>query len=191
MKSTSAGHPLMRAASEADAGNWPVAAHERRTILSGDGLHRLMLWREWSLEVRRYVVFIGLNPSTADAFVDDRTIRRCIAFAKLWGMDALCMLNLFTLRATDPDVMKSHPEPVAPGADDALAEIARSASLVVAAWGVDGAHQRRDAAVLDALRRCGTHVQCLGTTKHGFPRHPLYVRGDTPLRAFQVGCGAS
>ena len=78
-------------------------------------------------------MFIGLNPSTADETIDDPTIRRCISFSKDWGYGALCMTNLFAFRATDPAVMKAHPEPVGEANDGTLVEFALSAGVVVAA----------------------------------------------------------
>lgn len=161
-------------------------ARERRTVLSDDGLYRLTLWREWSLEVRRYAVIIGLNPSTADAVLDDNTIRKCVMFSKSWGMDALCMMNLFALRTKDPGIMKAHPSPVGPANDAALVELAKGASIVVAAWGVDGEHLGRDAVVRKLLADAGVTVHCLGRTKAGHPRHPLYLRNDTPLELIEA-----
>jgi hypothetical protein len=83
-------------------------------------------------------MFIGLNPSTADETIDDPTIRRCVIFAKDWGYGALCMTNLFAFRATDPAIMKAHPEPVGESNDGTLEELALSTVVVVAAWGVGG-----------------------------------------------------
>lgn len=90
-----------------------------------------------------YAMFIGLNPSTAGDVEDDPTIRRCIQFAKDWGYGALCMTNLFAFRATDPAVMKSYSEPIGSDTDAVLAELAKNAGVVVAAWGNHGKHLGR------------------------------------------------
>ncbi len=100
-------------------------------------------------------------------------------FAKSWGYGGYYMANLFALRATDPKAMLSHPEPVGQDNDEWLIKLASDASIVIAAWGTPGGHVGRDKAVMDIL---GT-VHCLEVTKHGFPKHSLYVRGDTkPIR---------
>lgn len=139
--------------------------------------YRYTLWRRW--DDGPYAMFVGLNPSTADETTDDPTIRRCIRFARDWGYSALCMTNLFALRATDPKAMLADPEPIGAENDDRLFQASREAGIIVAAWGAHGSHRRRDRDVLRMLR----HVHHLGLTKSGQPRHPLYLRADsTPAR---------
>jgi len=69
--------------------------------------YRYSLFRIWD-EDKSLVLFIGLNPSTADEKEDDPTIRRCINFAKQWGWGygGLIMGNLFSFRATQPSDLK-------------------------------------------------------------------------------------
>lgn len=142
---------------------------------------RYLLWREWNApEYQRDVAFIGLNPSTADENTDDPTIRRCIGFAKSWGYDGILMLNLFAFRATDPGVMKLAADPVGPENDAQIVEAVGASSLVVAAWGQHGAYRSRAFDVRHKLLK-EFDVKCLGKTKDGHPRHPLYVRGDAKL----------
>lgn len=136
--------------------------------------YRYELWRRW--DDRPYALFVGLNPSTADETEDDPTIRRCIRFAADWGFGGLCMANLFALRATDPRVMLAHPEPIGPDNDATLCRLAVDAGIVVAAWGAHGAHRDRGREVLKML---ALDVCCLGQTKAGQPKHPLYLRADT------------
>lgn len=119
-------------------------------------------------------MFVGLNPSTADAAQDDATIRRCIEFARTWGYGALVMTNLFAWRATDPGDMLAAADPVGPDNDAALLAAARAADVVVAAWGVHGAHMGRDVAVRAMLPR----LHYLRLTKDGRPGHPLYLPAD-------------
>jgi hypothetical protein len=156
----------------------------RQTLFSPDRAHRYTLWREWPdlfTPNPTYAQFIGLNPSTADELVDDPTVRRCINFAKRWGMGAMCMTNIFAFRATDPRVMFATPEPVGAENDRWLAEIAGGADIVVAAWGTHGVYRGRGAEVSKMLN---ARLQCLGKTNGGFPRHPLYVAADTSLEDF-------
>ena len=125
-----------------------------------------------------YAMFIGLNPSTADEVNDDPTIRRCVAFAKSWGYGAMCMTNLFAFRATAPADMIAASDPVGPDNDVHLIDLARNAGVVVAAWGTNGSHLSRDAAV----RALVPSLHCLKKTQAGHPGHPLYLRADlTPI----------
>lgn len=143
--------------------------------------YRYALTRRWDL-TRPLAVFVMLNPSTADAFADDPTIRRCISFARSWTAGGLLVLNLFGLRATDPQVLRRHPDPVGPDNDLVIAErLADNEPVgpVICAWGTRGTLNGRADQVLRLLRGYGVRPLCLGTTKDGHPRHPLYVRGDT------------
>lgn len=133
---------------------------------------RYSLTRVWDPK-RDTVAFIGLNPSTADETVNDPTVRRCIGFARSWGYGQMIMLNLFGFRATDPRVMKRAADPVGPGNDAALRDLTDGIETI-AVWGAHGNWLKRDYHVLDLVGP----VKCLGTTKEGFPRHPLYLRAD-------------
>lgn len=132
--------------------------------------YRYALWREWD-PAGPTVLFIGLNPSTADHRRDDPTIRRCIGFAQAWGFGRLAVGNIFAYRTPHPALLKRAASPVGRANDRWLRRLADEADLVVAAWGVHGAHRDRAAAVLRYLPR----PRCLGTTKDGAPRHPLYL----------------
>lgn len=137
---------------------------------------RYGLWRRWGEGEDRLLMVIGLNPSTADETEDDPTIRRCIRFAKDWGHSGLIMVNLFAFRATDPEVMRRAADPIGPRNNLFLDVYAYSASLILAAWGVHGDYGGRAARVCQLLAR---PLHCLGKTKEGFPRHPLYVAAAT------------
>jgi hypothetical protein len=156
----------------------------RAVEFSPDRVYRYALWRVWGKGTRRLVV-IGLNPSTADAERDDRTIRRCMAFAQREGCDGLVMLNLFAVRTKDPKIMKAHAEPIGARNDRALVHYATTgATIVLAAWGRHGSHLDRARDVCGTLKRAGVRLMCLGTTGNGAPRHPLYMRGDTPFARY-------
>lgn len=146
--------------------------------LSECRLYRYALWRTWG-ENSQHVMFIGLNPSTADESVDDPTIRRCIGFAKAWGFDGIYMLNLFAFRATDPQNMKGAADPVGPGNDEALAYYRSRCQKVVACWGLPSLGEawkrrvfRRGWEVRYAI---GRTIECFGLVKSGEPKHPLYL----------------
>lgn len=160
-------------------------------VLSSCRRYRYELWRVWDDLLATqdgYVMFVGLNPSTADETTDDRTVGRCIGFARSWGFRALCITNLFAWRATDPGDMLRASDPVGPENDDHLQSCAQGAGLIVAAWGTQGTHLGRDRQVAQLLPR----LHCLRETKAGHPEHPLYVPGnDRPKPWTAIGLGGS
>lgn len=139
--------------------------------------YRYSLYRIWDRK-RPRIMFIGLNPSTADERHDDPTVRRCIGFARSWGYGSLVLVNLFAYRATNPKELKTVYDPVGPRNDVWISIEKVMAERIVAAWGNYGTLFGRDKAVLATLDK----VYCLGVTKAGCPRHPLYVASDTPLQ---------
>jgi hypothetical protein len=161
---------------------------KRSAVISDDGLYRYRLDRWWGDDPR--LAFCMLNPSTADADVDDRTIGRCIAFARREGYDGITVVNLFAWRSTDPDNLPiSDVEAVGPAnLIHLLDAAAASEGRIVVAW---GAHKRvpaRGGYAVHLLRNTyKVHLDCLGVTKSGAPRHPLYVRGDQPLIPYPAG----
>lgn len=136
--------------------------------------YRYALCRVWDPEGQR-VNFVMLNPSKATELANDPTVGRCEARARALGFGAFQVTNLFALRETDPQKMRHHPAPEGPEADGALLEAATWADVVIAAWGVHGVHRGRNTAVLALLAKAGVALQCLGRTKDGHPRHPLYL----------------
>lgn len=155
------------------------AATTRDAFLSPDGVYRWWLRRYWS--TAPLLAIVGLNPSTADATKDDPTIRRCVSFARAWGHGGIEMLNLYAFRSTDPRGLLTAPDPVGPGNDDCL-DIKTKGRRVLCAWGAGGGNRAR--VVTNNLRALGRELVCLGLTKEGHPRHPLYVRGDTQPMPF-------
>ncbi len=133
--------------------------------------YRYALSRVWDSS-QPYVLFIGLNPSTADETEDDPTIRRCLGFAKSWGYGGLVMANLFAWRATNPADMKQQDDPIGEKNDAWLVELARHAGVVVAAWGNDGSFRQRSAQI-QALLPDLHYLKLNGT---GEPAHPLYLK---------------
>lgn len=144
-------------------------------ILSSCGLYRFLLRRSWNPALGA-CNFVMLNPSTADAKEDDPTIRRCIAFAALWGFGSLVVTNLVPFRATDPKVMKRHwiPYPTTIRNEVVVSNVAKAAALVVVAWGKDGG-----ATLPVGLAKLGRVLHCLGRCKDGSPKHPLYLSQHT------------
>lgn len=152
---------------------------QRWATFTDDRLHRHTLGRRWA--PGPYVLFIGLNPSTADEEHDDPTVRRCIGFARAWGYGAVVICNLFSLRATDPRQLE-HGNAISSWNRAILYGRAVEAAMVVAAWGANKvAHQYVAHGGLGAagLGKLALSWYCLGRTRAGDPRHPLYVRADT------------
>jgi hypothetical protein len=149
-------------------------------VISPCGSYRYVLTRTWD-EGLLPACFIGLNPSVADATVDDPTIRRMVGFARGWGCGGIRVVNLFAFRATDPKAMRAAWDPVGPDNDWVLSEASRECSPLVAAWGVHGTFRARDEAVKGILRDAGVSLRCLGLTKGGYPKHPLYLKTETSL----------
>ena len=142
---------------------------KREATLSQCGSYRFTLERAWS--EGSGVTWIMLNPSTADAAIDDPTIRRVIRFSQGWGHGSLRVLNLSPLRTPHPRECLAHALPEAVRAHN-LALLSDVEGPVLAAWGVWGARLLlRDAelrSLLDTLT-----LQALGTTRDGHPLHPL------------------
>ena len=156
---------------------------KKDAVLSGDRIYRYALFREWDIG-DGFVLFIGLNPSTANEQKDDPTIRRCVRFAKDWGCKGLWMVNLFAYRATDPNELLSVGDPIGHDNDWHLKLGVKRSRLIVAAWGTKGSLKDRDRKVIEMLNN--TKIQCLGITKAGFPRHPLYLPYDIDLMPYNL-----
>lgn len=151
-------------------------------VIDPTGCYRYWLLREWDSNSRK-VVFIMLNPSRADATIDDPTLRRCISFAQSWGYGSLEVVNLFGYRATKPADLIKVKDPVGSENDRYLQEAVKRANRTILAWGNGdnrGILRNRCREVLDLLSGCDS-LYCLGITKIGCPRHPLYVKSNTAL----------
>lgn len=159
----------------------PAEAMEKDAVFDASGRYRYSLSRHWGPGSAK-ATFILLNPSTADEFRDDPTIRRCIGFARSWGFDRLEVVNLFAFRATHPRDLRRAGHPVGADNDGHLLRAFLDCQLAVLAWGRQGSLWGRDAEVLERLRGRGPGLHCLGRTKDGHPRHVLYLpRGLQPL----------
>jgi hypothetical protein len=134
---------------------------------------RYLLWRRWS--GGPVANFLMLNPSTADEVKLDPSCTRARNYAEQWKFGALVVTNLFGWRSTDPNAMKAARDPVGHGNDSAILEAARSAELVVCAWGNHGLHRDRAQYVVSYLRKAGVRLHALRFNDSGQPAHPLYL----------------
>lgn len=140
-------------------------------VFSPDRVHRYGLWRIWDDDLPK-VLFIGLNPSTADEFKNDPTIRRCIGYAKDWGYGGYIMGNIFGFRATDPKVMKAAKDPIGPKNNEWLLKLHNEADLTIGAWGNHGEFMNRGKDIVNLI----PNLKCLKITGKGYPSHPLYLK---------------
>ena len=163
-------------------------------VCSADRRYRYLLTRRVGVDpatggLGAGVTFIGLNPSKANEHSDDPTIRRCIGFARRWGVPWLNVVNLSPLAATDPDDLKAAgPEPgdVIARNLEHVASVTGGGEIVVAAWGVLGALEGRGELMMGFLRGSGVRsVYCPARNADGSPRHPMYMPGTTEPVAYR------
>lgn len=148
---------------------------ESNASFSPDRRYRFALWRFW--DERPKVMFVCLNPSTADEIKNDATVRRCIAFAHQWGYGGVYVCNIFGLRSTNPKGLFVEPDPVGRGNDLVMITIRKRVEKAVAAWGNHGTFGDRWKRVVENL----APLWCFGLTKLGQPKHPLYLGNNTEL----------
>lgn len=157
-----------------------------KAVFDHSRAYRYGLWRDFveystrameigGIRVPEYVMFIGLNPSVADENIDDNTVRRCINYAKHWGYGAMIMTNIFAYRSTDPKGLLKVQDPIGPDTDQWLQALAYYASLKIACWGQEKIAHNRGEQVATLI----SGLSCLGTTKDGSPKHPLYLSKNT------------
>ncbi len=160
---------------------------ERWAKISPCGRYRWNLNRSWS-EWGRHACVIMLNPSTADALVDDATIRALTRLLTPLGYGGVEVINLFALRSTDPAALMAADDPVGPMNDYNIIESLKRRPTVICAW---GAHKfvvqsKRGIEVLQLVKAFNLVPQCFGTTKSGAPKHPLYLKTGTKLEPYHV-----
>jgi hypothetical protein len=152
-------------------------------VYSDCDLYRYSLTRVWDADAPK-VMFIMLNPSKATEVQNDPTIERCERRARVLGYGGFRAMNLFAWRETDTAKLRKAANPIGPDNDRLLVEALSWADTIVAGWGVHGEHLNRGPEVADLLRGAGAELHCLGVTKAGHPRHPLYVAYATQPQAW-------
>lgn len=146
---------------------------------------RYTLVREWE-EGKRRLLFILLNPSTADAMKDDPTNRRGIDFARQWGFGSVVFVNLFAIRSPDPDLIQKVGDPIGPENGLHIANEVNEANTVVCAWGNKGHFLHQDKKIISHLLHSRhDKIFCLGRNGDGSPEHPLYIPRNRELREFE------
>lgn len=139
---------------------------DRNAAFSRCRRYRYALWREWDAN-RPRILFIGLNPATADAEQDDNTMRRCMHYARAWGFGSMAVGNLFAYRTTWPAALKQARDPVGKYNDRWLRKLSRDADMTLAMWGNDGDFLGRAGEVSRSL----AGLYCFRVTARGQPHH--------------------
>lgn len=129
------------------------------------------------------LVFVMLNPSTADDVDDDPTIRRCCGYSSREGYSGVVIVNLYGYRATDPRELWEAEDPVGPANDIWLRWVIDHGLDIVCAWGTQAKPERVQKF---ARLASGVDLFCLGVNQGGSPKHPLYLRRDQPLMPFKI-----
>lgn len=158
-------------------------------------MYRYRLWRsipevEGFVQDKGEVAFVMLNPSTADAIKNDRTIDTCLALAGRWGYRRLVVVNLFAYRTKSPKELrkvKDRERAVGPLNSLYIDHAARNSDLVVCAWGTHGAfHGRAEEVFTQLWYSCQKLPHYLKLSKHGVPEHPLYKPYTTTPKRFSI-----
>lgn len=149
---------------------------KKGAILSECEGYRYRLWRIWD-EAKPKVMFIMLNPSTADAEVDDPTIRRCIGFAKSWGFGGLYVGNLFAYRSTQPKGLFEPNDAVGIDNNYHLQEMSKECEIAVCAWG-NSPIVNKMKPKHEPLKNVHIPLHYIELTKEGTPKHPLYLKSE-------------
>lgn len=151
-------------------------------VISRCEKYRYLLTRQWANSRPDQVLWIMLNPSTADATQNDSTIRKCMGFSARIGYQRLAVVNLFAHRSTSPLDMKKAANPIGPDNDTFIRqEIAKSA-IIIAAWGAHGDFQDRGLQVMKMVRP--RSAVCFGKTENNQPLHPLLIEYARKLRPY-------
>lgn len=156
---------------------------ERDAVISDCQRYRYLLRRTWDHGKPR-VLYIMLNPSTADAEKDDATIRSCIRLAKGEGYGSFEVVNLFAFRATNPMELQRAEDPIGPRNDDAIEAALHRCDMAICAWGAHPIAESRGRAVRAMIRTHRPAVFCFGRTHSGAPKHPLYIKSGTTLETY-------
>jgi hypothetical protein len=159
----------------------------KTAIISECGQYRYALTRTWDESLPK-VMFLMLNPSTADANKDDATICRCIGFAKLWGYGGIIVGNLFAFRSTKPDNLLKAGNPIGPGNEASIKQLSTQVDIIVYAWGNGYMVDRLCKLYPNYKPLAGLEVQAryLKLMKGGHPRHPLYLRSDMKPLEYKI-----
>lgn len=146
-------------------------------IISPDGLYRYSLIRNWDPQLKE-IIYIGINPSTADGNVDDATIRRLRDFTRKYGYGGFRIINLYAFRATDYLDLKNVTDPIGTENSRELARWQGRLKTIVFMWG----NNKKDFMVQrNNVIEMYPNALCFGHNDDGSPKHPLFLSGESKL----------
>jgi hypothetical protein len=151
---------------------------QKGAVISEDGKYRYQLWRIWD-ESKPLILFMMLNPSTADADKDGLSIRRCINFAKDWGAGGFYVGNLCAFRSSNPKDLLKESDPIGENTHH-IAEMVKKTMLVVCAWGNSPVVKKiftkgNEMIIFNYLQANLFYIEL---SQDGTPKHPLYLRKE-------------
>ena len=143
-------------------------------VISKDSKYRYKLWRIWD-ESKPLILWIMLNPSTADALYDDKTIKKCTNYTYAWDYGGLYVGNLFAYRATEPKELEFASDPIGLENVRHLYSMRKKCSMILCAWG--------SFSMVKYIKEKYYFLEkeelfCLGLNKSGEPKHPLYLKSN-------------
>lgn len=140
--------------------------------------YRYALWRKWDIK-KPMVMFIGLNPSSANEINDDPTIKRVVSIAKNLGAGGIYMLNLFAIVSRYPNVLTTCEDPIKDN-DKYLQRYGEVCPTVIFAWGAFKQAKDRAKQVIEMF----PDAMALHINNDGSPKHPLYCKSEIKLIKF-------
>ena len=146
---------------------------------SEDRKYRYALWRVWD-EQKNKLIFIGLNPSSADEQVNDRTTHKVMHLANSWGFGGVYLLNVFAYITPYPEELYQSKDPIGEN-DEKLAAYSPVADDVLFAWGANDIRARET-----LIFKLFPKGYCIGQNQDGSPKHPLYAAKNTELKRYEV-----
>lgn len=156
--------------------------------ISSCGVYRWWLFRKWDSHLPP-IIWIMMNPSTADHKKDDPTIRKVIRLSSKWEYGSVIVLNVYAFRSPHPDKLPRDMDEAVGHRNDwwiktVFEYAAKNKIKVVAAWGVK--HGKRGRVVHSLAHDAGLKLRCLEVGLNGEPKHPRFLSEDLRPRRLRV-----
>lgn len=156
-----------------------------RAVFSKDKIYRYYLSRKTGLPGAKKLIWLMLNPSTADAFKMDPTVTRCFNRTRWRCVNEMIILNLFAMRSPYPQDLYHIDDPIGPLNDQIITQTLEENDIeLVCAWGSHKIAAERARELGNRFKHIPTY--CLGTTKDGSPVHPLHIAYAQNLIPFDI-----
>lgn len=155
--------------------------------ISSNKLYRWWLFRCWAAKLP-LIIWIMMNPSTADHAKNDPTILKVIRYSKRWGHGAILVLNIYAFRSSKPENLPQKMRAAVGKSNDWWIKTlfrfaARKGIPVVCAWGVK--HKERGCQVRTIADEAGLPLMCLELALNAEPKHPRFLSESLNLRPLE------